>query len=82
MLVEIKLSKGAVVHRYEKQLEVYKKAANTDEGIFVVLHVGDIGNKLTTIQAIRDYRLGKGEPASTIELIDVRPKASASKTDD
>ncbi len=32
IVVEFKRSMGTVVHGYEKQLEIYKKAAGTDEG--------------------------------------------------
>jgi hypothetical protein len=79
VLVELKRSRGNVVHGYEKQLEFYKAAARTFHGIFVVIDYGDLGDKLTRIQAIRTARLRAGEPASDIVVVDATPKASASK---
>jgi hypothetical protein len=79
VLVEMKCSSGTVVHGYEKQLEIYKDASRTNHGVFVVLDYGGLGNKLTQIQKIRAERLGRGEPASAIIVIDASRKASASK---
>lgn len=79
VLVEMKRSSGTVVHGYEKQLEIYKDASRTSHGVFVVLDYGDLGDKLDTIQSIRNERLKKGEPASEIIVIDATKKASASK---
>ena len=79
ILVEMKRSSGTVVHGYKKQLEVYKKAAQTSEGIFVVINYGDLGNKLRVIQTIRQLRLDAGEYASDIIVIDATKKKSASK---
>lgn len=79
VLVEMKRSGGTVVHGYEKQLEFYKAASQTDFGVFVVIDYGDLGNKLTEITRIRAERLGRGERASEIIVIDATPKASASK---
>jgi hypothetical protein len=75
----VKRSKGSVRHGYEKQLEIYKKAAGTEEGIFVVLDFGDLGEKLDAIQRIRRDRIAAGEKASDIVVIDATKKASASK---
>lgn len=79
VLVEMKRSDGSVVHGYEKQLEFYKSASQTDFAIFVIMNYGDLGEKLTKVQAIRQSRLDKGERASEIIVIDATPKASASK---
>lgn len=79
VLVEMKRSGGTVIHGYEKQLEIYKKAARTFHGIFVVMNFGDMGDKLTQIRAIRDTRIKAGEVASDIVVIDATRKASASK---
>jgi hypothetical protein len=79
VLVEMKRSKGTVRHGYERQLEIYKEAARTNHGIFVVLDYGDLGEKLVQIQAIRAEPLKAGEPASDIVVIDATPKQSASK---
>ena len=80
IVVEFKRSMGTVVHGYGKQLEIYKKAAGTDEGIFVVLDYGDLGDKLSKINKIRTDKINQGEKASEIIVIDCTKKASASKT--
>lgn len=79
VLVEMKRSGGTVVHGYEKQLEFYKNASQTDWAVFVVLDFGDLGGKLEAIQKIRQLRLEAGERAAEIIVIDAQKKASASK---
>jgi hypothetical protein len=79
VLVEMKRSGGTVVHGYEKQLEFYKRASQTEFGVFVIIDYGDLGDKLNEIKRIRDERLRKGERASEIVVIDATRKASASK---
>jgi hypothetical protein len=79
VLVEMKRSGGTVVHGYEKQLEFYKTASQTEFGVFVIIDYGDLGNKLNEVRRIRDERLKKGERASEIVVIDATRKASASK---
>lgn len=79
ILVEIKLSKGQVVHGYEKQLEKYKTAAKARAGIFIVIDVGGLGGKLTTIQRLQKEREERGETVSQIVYIDARKQRSASK---
>jgi hypothetical protein len=79
VLVEMKRSGGTVVHGYEKQLEFYKAASQTDFAVFVVIDYGDLGNKLNEIRKIREERLKRGDPASEIVVIDATRKASASK---
>lgn len=79
VLVEMKRSGGTVVHGYEKQLEFYKAASQTDFALFVIVDYGDLGNKLREITAIQKRRLDSGKRASEIVVIDARPKPSASK---
>lgn len=79
VLVEMKRSGGTVVHGYEKQLEFYKAASQTEFGVFVIIDYGDLGNKLNEVKRIRDKRLKNGERASEIIVIDATRKASASK---
>lgn len=80
VLVEMKRSGGQVVHGYEKQLEIYKDAARTNYGVFVVVDFGDgLGPKLNAIRKIQKARESLGEEASEIVVIDATPKASASK---
>jgi hypothetical protein len=79
VLVEMKRSGGTVVHGYEKQLEFYKDASQTEFGIFVIIDYGDLGNKLDDIRQIQRTRIENGVRASDIIVIDTTPKASASK---
>jgi hypothetical protein len=79
LLVEIKLSKGKVVHGYKEQLEVYKTAAQTDEALFLVIDVGGMGKKLKIIQAAQKAQRDQGRRASDITVVDAKRKASASK---
>jgi hypothetical protein len=79
LLVEIKLSKGTVEHGYKEQLETYKTAAQTDEGLFLVINVGRMGSKLAKINKLRQERIEKGERASDIVVVDATRKLSASK---
>ena len=79
VLVEIKLSTGAVVHGYETQLEIYKKAEDTERAIFLVVDVGNMGRKHDTITQMRAEFIEEHNRASDIVYVDGRQKASASK---
>lgn len=79
LVVEMKLSKGTVESGYKNQLEIYKKAAATSAGIFVIMDIGGMGYKLRKIERLRDAAIAAGEPASDILVIDAKRKASASK---
>ena len=79
VVVEMKRSSGTVLHGYKKQLEIYKDASQTNYGIFVVIDFGDLGEKLTAINEIRNDRLRIGESASEIVVMDATKKMSASK---
>ncbi len=79
VLVEMKRSGGTVVHGYEKQLEFYKDASQTEFALFVIMDYGDLGTKLNEIRHVRNARLAAGERASEIIVIDATRKASASK---
>lgn len=79
VLVEMKRSTGTVVHGYNKQLEIYKTASQTNYGIFVVINYGNLGQKLSTIRKIKAERENNGEISSEIIVIDARKKKSASK---
>ncbi|WP_018995609.1 hypothetical protein [Hirschia maritima] len=79
IVVEMKKSDGRVKHGYEKQLEFYKSAAKTESAIYVIIDVGNMGNKLNEIKKIRQARKDAGENVSEIIVIDATPKKSASK---
>ncbi len=80
LVVEVKLSNnGSLVHGYEKQLEIYKKADDTDLGVFLIIDVGGIGKKYGTVQKIRNEFIKENGKASDIWYVDGNQKASASK---
>jgi hypothetical protein len=79
LLVEVKLSKGTVIHGYKEQLEVYKAAARSSEALFLVIDVGGMGKKLTTIQRMQKDQRERGEGVAEIVVVDAKRKASASK---
>ncbi len=80
IVVEVKLStNSSLVHGYEKQLEIYKRADDTDIGIFLIIDVGGIGKKFGEVQKIRTEFLKENGKASDIWFIDGNQKASASK---
>ena len=79
IVVEIKLSTNDLVHGYTKQLEIYKKAEDTQEGIYLVIDVGSIGRKYNDIQKLQREASEAGQKFSKIYLVDGNRKASASK---
>ena len=80
LVVEVKLSNnGSLVHGYEKQLEIYKKADDTDLGVFLIIDVGGIGKKYGAVQKIRNDFIKEHGKASDIWYVDGNQKASASK---
>jgi hypothetical protein len=79
LLVEIKLSTGTVEHGYRTQLGVYKTAAKTDDGLFLVINVGKLGKKAIKILAAQKAQRKAGYRAADIVIVDATKKASASK---
>lgn len=80
LVIEIKLStNGSLVHGYEKQLEIYKKADDTDLGVFLIIDVGGIGKKYNLVQKLRNEFVKEYGKASDIRYVDGDQKASASK---
>ncbi|MTV16751.1 MULTISPECIES: hypothetical protein [Bradyrhizobium] len=79
LLVEIKLSTGTVEHGYRTQLGVYKTAAVTDEGLFLVINVGKLGKKGLKILAAQKAQRKAGHRAADIVIVDATKKPSASK---
>jgi hypothetical protein len=80
IVVEIKLStNGMALHGYERQLEIYKKADDTEIGIFVLIDVGGLGRKYEAIQRARTSHLKDFGSASDIWYVDGLQKDSASK---
>lgn len=80
VVVEIKLSSNKkLVHGFEKQLEIYKKADDTDRGVFLIIDVGFMGNKFRDLQLANAEFKKSGKRSSKIIVIDANQKASASK---
>lgn len=79
LLVEIKLSTGTVEHGYRTQIAVYKTAAKTDEGLFLVINVGKLGQKGIKILATQKAQRKAGYRAADIVIVDATKKPSASK---
>jgi hypothetical protein len=79
VVVEIKLSTGNVIHGYERQLEIYKRAEETEYGVFLLVDIGGLGKKYARIQRLRDEAQRKGESTSAIWYVDATQKQSASK---
>lgn len=79
IVVEIKLSTNDLNHGYTKQLEIYKKAEDTYEGIYLIIDVGGLGQKYNNIQKLRREAIETGQKTSAIYLIDGNRKESASK---
>jgi hypothetical protein len=81
-VVELKLSTGSVVHGYETQLDVYRKAANDCDGALVVVIVGSrkvFDDKMKKVRANEKARHENGERPSAIHVIDATKKPSASR---
>lgn len=80
VIVEIKLSTNPkVIHGYEKQLEIYKTAEQSEEGIFILIDIGGLREKFKRLQEVRREFVTSYNKASQIVLIDGNPKLSASK---
>lgn len=80
VLVEIKLStNGKLVKGYSRQLETYKTAEETQQGYYVVLDVGQMGEKAKTLIATKNAAVARGEATSPIIFVDASRRPSASK---
>ena len=79
VVVEMKRSRGTVENGYNKQLETYKIASQTEFGVFVVIDYGDGAAKIGKIRIARDRQLALGLNASEIVVVDATKKKSASK---
>ncbi|WP_096787637.1 hypothetical protein [Rhodobacter sp. CZR27] len=80
VLVEIKLSRnGKLVSGYTKQLEAYKTAEETLHGFYVVVDVGQMGEKDTRLLQIKNEAAERGEQVSPVIFVDGTRRASASK---
>jgi hypothetical protein len=79
-LVEVKLSTNSrIVHGYTTQLELYRKGESVERALFLVVDVGDLGDKDQKLLDARSRALIEGKVASEIMFINGQPRASASK---
>ena len=80
VLVEIKLStNGKVVKGYSRQLQTYKTAEETLKGYYVVIDVGQMGDKAKNLLALKNEASARGEETSAILFVDGSRRLSASK---
>ena len=80
VLVEIKLSNhNKVVPGYTSQLEAYKAAEQTLRAVYLVIDVGRMGTKAQRLRQLRNAAAARKEPASDLEFVDAKQRASASK---
>jgi hypothetical protein len=64
---------------YTRQLETYKTAEETIKGYYVVIDVGQMGEKAKALMAIKNEAIEQGETTSPIIFIDGLRRPSASK---
>ena len=80
VVVEIKLStNGKLVKGYTRQLETYKTAEETRKGYYLVVDVGQMGEKAKNLIALKNEAAARGEVTSPIIFVDGSRRPSASK---
>ena len=80
VLVEIKLSTNTrLVRGYSSQLETYKKAEQTTRAIYLVIDIGQMGEKDDALVKMRNEARERGEPLADLEFVDGIVKPSASR---
>lgn len=80
VVVEIKLSTNSnLVKGYTRQLDAYKNAEETSLGYYVIIDVGQMGNKYEKLLEHHNLTIARGSKTSSITLIDGIRKSSASR---
>lgn len=80
VLVEVKLSTNtSLITGYTNQLEIYKKAEKTTRAIYLVIDVGNLGDKDKRLLELKNDAIKNKSPASDIVFVDGTQKESASK---
>lgn len=80
VLVEMKLSTNTqVVKGFEKQLAIYNAAEKPIASYYVVINVGNIGNKWKRLQQLYDVQVATEGSAPNLILVNGLPRKSASK---
>ncbi|WP_127966015.1 hypothetical protein [Agrobacterium sp. RS6] len=78
LIVEIKLSKGRVVHGYKTQVGIYQTASDAEDAIFLIIDVNGMGDKLRDIRKFEKSERDAGRKTAKIVVIDGRRRESAS----
>lgn len=79
ILVEIKLSRNPkIVAGYEKQLAVYARGEETSEARYLIIDVGNMGNKLEALFERKNAAALDNKPTFDIEIVDATRRPSAS----
>ncbi|MHA7882592.1 hypothetical protein [Nitratireductor rhodophyticola] len=78
IIVEVKLSKGRVVHGYKTQVGIYQSSSNADHSVFLIIDVGGMGKKLTDIRRIEKHEIDNGRKTAEIAVVNGRRRLSAS----
>ncbi len=80
VLVEIKLSTNPkLVKGYTRQLETYKTAEETQKGFYLVVDVGQMGNKEKALLDVKNDASACGQEFSPLTFVNGLRKPSASK---
>lgn len=80
VLVEIKLStNGKLVSGYTRQLETYATAEEASAGFYLIVDVGQMGEKLERLLAIKNEMAAQGKPTRPTVVINANRRPSASK---
>lgn len=78
IIVEIKLSKGRVVHGYKTQVGIYQTASDAAEAIFLIINVNGMGDKLKDIKEFQKREIEAGRKTAKIVVVEGRRRLSAS----
>lgn len=80
VLVEIKLSSNPkVVRGYERQLERYRLGEDTEHATYLVIDLGELGDREKQLLKCRNAMVAAGKRPSEIIVVDGSPRKSASK---
>jgi hypothetical protein len=82
-LVEVKLSTSSrLLSGYTTQLELYKKGEAVERALYLVVDVGELGDKDQKLLDLRAKALAEKKAASEVTFVNAQPRPSASKAED
>jgi len=64
---------------YKSQLPTYVRAEEASQAHYLVIDVGNLGEKWSNLQSLYNEKVAAGEKAHPIWLVDATERASASK---